>query len=108
MTLAWRDAALWESFGGSLTGPAPWHPRLSTSGAWLQRGQRATDTARLGALPCRSQEPEQYCSQRTAVDMAVAAYRRAAQLTSFGTHVLGVGATCALATVSAARAVPGG
>lgn len=31
--------------------------------------------------------------------MAEAAYRRAAQLCSFGSQIVGVGATCALATV---------
>lgn len=47
-----------------------------------------------------SQEPEQYCSEGTAVAMAKAAYQRAAQLCGFGASIVGVGATCALATVS--------
>jgi hypothetical protein len=47
------------------------------------------------------QEPAQYCSQSTAISLAVAAYRRAAQLTGCGERILGVAATCALATVCA-------
>lgn len=45
------------------------------------------------------QEPEQYCSEATAAAMAEAAYRRAAQLAPLGTPIVGIGATCALATV---------
>ncbi len=44
-------------------------------------------------------EPEQYCSEGTAIRIAEAAYRRAAALSSFGTSIIGVGATCALASV---------
>lgn len=45
------------------------------------------------------QEPEQFCSADTAVAMARAAYRRAAQLSPVGTPIVGLGATCSLATV---------
>jgi hypothetical protein len=45
------------------------------------------------------QEPSQYCSSETALQLAVAAYKRAAALTPFGTPVLGLGASCSLVTV---------
>ncbi|WIA37878.1 hypothetical protein OEZ86_014725 [Tetradesmus obliquus] len=44
------------------------------------------------------QEPEQYCSADTALSLAKAAYQRAAALTAFGTHVVGLATTCALAS----------
>lgn len=53
-------------------------------------------------LSIHTQEPEQYCSAGTAAEMAKAAYQRAANLCGFGSHIVGLGATCALATVSAA------
>ncbi len=48
---------------------------------------------------CWLQEPEQYVSGATAELLAQAAYRRAAQLAPLGVPLVGVGATCALATV---------
>jgi hypothetical protein len=54
-------------------------------------------------LPPLAQEPEQYCSAGTAAELAAAAYRRAAALSQFGSSVVGVGATCSLATVRAGR-----
>lgn len=50
------------------------------------------------AAAAASQEPEQYCSADTALSLAKAAYQRAAALTAFGTHVVGLAATCALAS----------
>lgn len=43
-------------------------------------------------------EPVQYASQETAMEMAKAAYRHAANLSPFGADIVGVGCTCALAT----------
>ena len=43
-------------------------------------------------------EPEKFASTQTAVDMARSAYRQAAHLSPFGTAILGVSCTCALAT----------
>ena len=43
-------------------------------------------------------EPEKFASIQTAVDMARSAYRQAAHLSPFGTAILGVSCTCALAT----------
>jgi len=37
-------------------------------------------------------------SESTSIDLAIAAYRQAASLSSFGTPIIGVAATCALAT----------
>ena len=48
-------------------------------------------------------EPEQYCSEATAVQIARAAYRRAAALMGLGTSFIGLGATCALASVPVKR-----
>lgn len=42
--------------------------------------------------------PERFCSRATAVELATAAYRRAAALSPLGTAIVGVGATCALAS----------
>lgn len=39
-----------------------------------------------------------YASVGTAVDMAKAAYKQAAQLSDIGTSVIGIGCTCALMT----------
>jgi hypothetical protein len=44
------------------------------------------------------QEPTQYCSADTALSLAKAAYQRAAALTGFGSPVVGLAATCALAS----------
>lgn len=44
------------------------------------------------------QEPSQYCSPETALDLAKAAFQRAAALSSFGTSIIGLGATAALAS----------
>jgi hypothetical protein len=44
------------------------------------------------------QEPTQYCSADTALSLAKAAYQRAAALTALGTPVVGLAATCALAS----------
>lgn len=44
------------------------------------------------------QEPSQYCSPETALDLAKAAFQRAAALSSFGTPIIGLGATAALAS----------
>jgi hypothetical protein len=43
-------------------------------------------------------EPSQYCCQETAVDIAKAAYQRAINLAPQGTPVVGISATCSLAT----------
>ena len=43
-------------------------------------------------------EPEKFASIQTAVDMSRSAYRQAAHLSPFGTAILGVSCTCALAT----------
>jgi len=43
-------------------------------------------------------EPPKFASTQTAVDMAASAYRQAAHLSAFGTSILGVSCTCALAT----------
>jgi hypothetical protein len=50
--------------------------------------------------PCapRMQEPSQYCSRETALDLAKAAFQRAAALSSFGAPIIGLGATAALAS----------
>lgn len=42
--------------------------------------------------------PTNYASQDTAASMAQAAYRNAANLSPFGTQILGVSCTCALIT----------
>jgi hypothetical protein len=44
------------------------------------------------------QEPLQYCSADTALALAKAAYGRAAALSSIGVPVVGLAATCALAS----------
>lgn len=44
------------------------------------------------------QAPSQYCSPATALALAKAAYQRAASLTSFGTPIVGLAASCALAS----------
>lgn len=44
------------------------------------------------------QEPSQYCSPETALDLAKAAFQRAAALSSFGAPIMGLGATAALAS----------
>ncbi|GBF95522.1 hypothetical protein Rsub_07872 [Raphidocelis subcapitata] len=73
---------------------------------WLLGVPGASNTVlEISAPYCRDslvsilgKEPEQYCSESTALDLARAAYRRAAELTPFGAPVLGVAATCALAS----------
>jgi hypothetical protein len=42
--------------------------------------------------------PATFASAETARDLAAAAYRQAAQLTPFGTPLVGVGCTCGLTT----------
>ena len=44
------------------------------------------------------QEPLKFASTQTAVDMARSAYKQAAHLSAFGSPILGVSCTCALAT----------
>ncbi|KAI8475142.1 MAG: hypothetical protein J3K34DRAFT_456412 [Monoraphidium minutum] len=78
----------------------------SQAAAWLLGVPGASATVLEVTVPyCRDslvgmlgQEPAQYCSEATALAMARAAYRRAADLTPFGTPVLGAAATCALAS----------
>lgn len=41
---------------------------------------------------------ESYATAGTAVDMAKAAYKQAAQLSEIGTSIIGIGCTCALMT----------
>ncbi|GAX76497.1 hypothetical protein CEUSTIGMA_g3942.t1 [Chlamydomonas eustigma] len=48
-------------------------------------------------------EPEQFCSESTAIQIAKAAFQRAAALSTLSTPILGVGATCALASVPIKR-----
>jgi hypothetical protein len=43
-------------------------------------------------------EPASYASPETARDMAMAAYRAAAQVATYGTPIIGLGCSCALAT----------
>lgn len=43
-------------------------------------------------------EPASYASPQTARDMAMAAYRAAAQVATYGTPIIGLGCSCALAT----------
>ncbi len=45
-----------------------------------------------------TQEPQQFCSEPTAIALATAAYKRAANLARFGERFVGIGATCALAS----------
>jgi hypothetical protein len=42
--------------------------------------------------------PASYASPQTARDMAMAAYRAAAQVATYGTPIIGLGCCCALAT----------
>ena len=49
-------------------------------------------------LEILGQEPQQFASTETAVDMANSAYKQAANLSAFGKPILGVSCTCALAT----------
>jgi len=66
------------------------------SGTILEANVPYARDAMMDALG--GQEPQQYVSEATAVAMARAAYRRAAQLSPIGSHVVGLGATCSLAT----------
>ncbi|GFR43469.1 hypothetical protein Agub_g4553, partial [Astrephomene gubernaculifera] len=72
---------------------------LSVPGASATVLEASVPYARDSLVDILGKDPEQYCSAATAAAMAAAAYRRAAQLSSFGSSVVGVGATCALATV---------
>jgi hypothetical protein len=86
----------------------PAHPgrRPPQALSWLLSVPGASNTVLEASVPYSrgslidilGSEPAQYCCQETAVLMAKAAYRRAANLTPIGTPVVGVAATCALAT----------
>eukprot|EP01025_Chloroclados_australasicus_P047740 TRINITY_DN5384_c1_g3_i1.p1 TRINITY_DN5384_c1_g3~~TRINITY_DN5384_c1_g3_i1.p1 ORF type:complete len:459 (+),score=22.69 TRINITY_DN5384_c1_g3_i1:80-1456(+) len=54
--------------------------------------------AKESLVECIGKEPKKYVSTETARDLAHSALHRAAQLSSFGTPILGVSATCTLAT----------
>ncbi|KAL6763702.1 hypothetical protein V8C86DRAFT_2488580 [Haematococcus lacustris] len=79
--------------------------------AWLLTVPGASNTVLEANVPyCRGslvdllgQEPEQYCSAATAIDMARVAFQRAATVASFGVPLLGVAATCSLASVPLKR-----
>jgi hypothetical protein len=74
--------------------------------AWLLSVPGASNTVLEASVPYSrgslvdilGSEPSQYCCQETAVEMAKAAYKRAANLTPLGTPVVGISATCSLAT----------
>ncbi|PNW82224.1 hypothetical protein CHLRE_06g278116v5 [Chlamydomonas reinhardtii] len=75
--------------------------------SWLLSVPGASATVLEAAVPYArdslvevlgGKEPAQFCSAGTAAAMAEAAYRRAAALSGFGDGIVGVGATCALAT----------
>ncbi|GFH15367.1 uncharacterized protein HaLaN_11583 [Haematococcus lacustris] len=80
---------------------------MSQAVAWLLTVPGASNTVLEANVPyCRGslvdllgQEPEQYCSAATAIDMARIAFQRAATMASFGVPLLGVAATCSLASV---------
>ncbi|GIL49814.1 hypothetical protein Vafri_6129 [Volvox africanus] len=76
---------------------------LSVPGASATILEATVPYARDSLISILGQEPEQYCSAATAAAMAEAAYRRAADLSSFGSSVVGLGATCSLATVDMKR-----
>ncbi|KAG2439524.1 hypothetical protein HXX76_004877 [Chlamydomonas incerta] len=75
--------------------------------SWLLSVPGASATVLEAAVPYArdslvevlgGKEPAQFCSAGTAAAMAESAYRRAAALGGFGDSLVGVGATCALAT----------
>ncbi|GIL77634.1 hypothetical protein Vretifemale_7136 [Volvox reticuliferus] len=72
---------------------------LAVPGASATVLEAAVPYARDSLVSILGQEPEQYCSAATATAMAETAYRRAADLSAFGSSVVGLGATCSLATV---------
>jgi nicotinamide mononucleotide (NMN) deamidase PncC len=76
---------------------------LSVPGASNTILEVVTPYARESLVSMLGSEPEQYCSQGTAVNIAKQAYRRAAELSGLGTSFVGVGATCALASVPLKR-----
>ena len=76
---------------------------LSVPGASNTVIEVVTPYARESLVSMLGAEPEQYCSRGTAVSIARRAYRRAAELSGFGTRFVGVGATCALASVPLKR-----
>ncbi|EFJ52742.1 hypothetical protein VOLCADRAFT_78735 [Volvox carteri f. nagariensis] len=76
---------------------------LAVPGASATVLEAAVPYARSSLISTLGKEPEQYCSSATAAAMAEAAYRRAADLSSFGDSIVGLGATCSLSTVGAKR-----
>ncbi|KXZ52323.1 hypothetical protein GPECTOR_10g955 [Gonium pectorale] len=76
---------------------------LSVPGASTTVLEASVPYARDSLVDVLGKEPEQYCSAATAAALAEAAYRRAANLCAFGSSFVGVGATCALATVPLKR-----
>jgi hypothetical protein len=91
-------------------GPSAWDRLPGSRSTCTTRNQtRPTDsgahrrpgvplTLHRPPAPPPPQEPAQFCSAAAAAAMARAAYRRAADHTPFGTPILGVAATCALAS----------
>ena len=77
---------------------------LSVPGASNTIMEVVTPYARESLVSMLGSEPEQYCSQGTAVSIARQAYRRAAELApDLHTRFVGLGATCALASVPLKR-----
>ncbi|KAG2501910.1 hypothetical protein HYH03_000408 [Edaphochlamys debaryana] len=76
---------------------------LSVPGASATVLEACVPYSRDSLVDILGKEPEQYCSAATAGAMAAAAYRRAATLSPFGSSVVGVAATCSLATVPLKR-----
>ncbi|GLC67169.1 hypothetical protein PLESTF_000524800 [Pleodorina starrii] len=76
---------------------------LAVPGASATVLEAAVPYARDSLVSILGQEPEQFCSAATAAAMAETAYRRAADLSPFGSSVVGLGATCSLATVDVKR-----
>jgi hypothetical protein len=77
---------------------------LSVTGASNTVIEAIVPYARESLVNFLGHEPEQYCSESTAIQIAIAAYQRAAALSStLNTSILGVGATCALASVPIKR-----
>lgn len=81
--------------GGAAQAPS-W--LLSTPGASRTVLEARVPYATASLSQVLGHTPQSYASAATAIDMAIAAYKQAATLSTIGTPILGVGATCALAT----------
>eukprot|EP00201_Polytomella_parva_P022866 CAMPEP_0175041908 /NCGR_PEP_ID=MMETSP0052_2-20121109/2217_1 /TAXON_ID=51329 ORGANISM="Polytomella parva, Strain SAG 63-3" /NCGR_SAMPLE_ID=MMETSP0052_2 /ASSEMBLY_ACC=CAM_ASM_000194 /LENGTH=201 /DNA_ID=CAMNT_0016304557 /DNA_START=231 /DNA_END=833 /DNA_ORIENTATION=+ len=71
---------------------------LSVPGASNTILEASIPYSRKSFIEILGKEPKQYCSADAAMDLAKAAYRRAANLSDFYSSFVGIGASCALAT----------